>query len=178
MRLTYDLNPRGYRVMPVAAPNDHEKGHHYLWRFIMNYPNAGHITIYDRSWYGRVLVERVEGLCTKPEWKRAYTEINEMEEEFRNWGGGLLKFWLEVSPGEQTQRFRQREADPNKQWKITEEDWQNREKWDLYGEAIDEMFAKTSTKYAPWTVIESDDKWYARTKTLETVADYCEQLLQ
>ncbi|MFZ1127570.1 polyphosphate:AMP phosphotransferase [Methanoregula sp.] len=178
MRLTYDLNPRGYRVMPVAAPNDHEKGHHYLWRFIMNYPNAGHITIYDRSWYGRVLVERVEGLCTKPEWKRAYTEINEMEEEFRNWGGGLLKFWLEVSPGEQLRRFRQREADPNKQWKITEEDWQNREKWDLYGEAIDEMFAKTSTKYAPWTVIESDDKWYARTKTLETVADYCEQLLQ
>ena len=101
MRLTYDLNPRGYRVMPVAAPNDHEKGHHYLWRFIMNYPNAGHITIYDRGWYGWVLVERVEGLCTKPEWKRAYTEINEMEEEFRNWGGGLLKFWLEVSPGEQ-----------------------------------------------------------------------------
>ncbi|MFA7695579.1 MAG: polyphosphate:AMP phosphotransferase [Methanoregula sp.] len=178
LRLTHDMNPRGYSVMPVGIPNDYEKEHHYLWRFIRNYPAVGHITIYDRSWYGRVLVERVEGLCTKSEWKRAYTEINEMEEEFRNWGGGLLKFWLEVSPDEQLKRFEQRETDPLKQWKITEEDWRNREKWDLYGAAIDEMFAKTSTKYAPWTVIESEDKWYARTKTLETVADYCEHLLQ
>ncbi|MEN6397064.1 MAG: polyphosphate:AMP phosphotransferase [Methanoregula sp.] len=178
MRLTHDLNPRGYSVMPVAVPNDEEKEHQYLWRFIRNYPAAGHITIYDRSWYGRVLVERVDGLCTKADWKRAYTEINEMEEEFRNWGGGLLKFWLEVSPDEQLKRFRQRETDPHKQWKITEDDWKNREKWDLYGMAIDEMFAKTSTKYAPWTVIESDDKWYARTKTLETVAAYAQTLLE
>lgn len=178
MRLTHDMNPRSYSVMPVSAPNDYEKEHQYLWRFIRNYPAAGHITIYDRSWYGRVLVERVDGLCTKAEWKRAYTEINEMEEEFRNWGGGLLKFWLEVSPDEQLRRFKERETDPLKQWKITEEDWKNREKWDLYGAAIDEMFAKTSTKYAPWTVIESDDKWYARTKTLETVVEYCEHLLQ
>ena len=178
MRLAHDLNPRGYSVMPVSAPNDYEKEHHYLWRFIRNYPAAGHITIYDRSWYGRVLVERVEGFCAKPDWKRAYSEINEMEEEFRNWGGGLLKFWLEVSPEEQLKRFEQRETDPLKQWKITDEDWRNREKWDLYGEAIDEMFAKTSTKYAPWTVIESDDKWYARTKTLETAVAYCEKLLE
>ncbi|MGA2162037.1 MAG: polyphosphate:AMP phosphotransferase [Methanoregula sp.] len=178
MRLTHDLNPRGYSVMPVGVPNDNEKEHHYLWRFIRNYPAAGNITIYDRSWYGRVLVERVEGLCTKPEWRRAYTEINEMEEEFRTWGGGLLKFWLEVSFDEQLRRFRERETDPLKQWKITDEDWRNREKWDLYGVAIDEMFAKTSTKYAPWTMIESDDKWFARTKTLETVAEYCEHLLQ
>ncbi|HNX17499.1 MAG TPA: polyphosphate:AMP phosphotransferase [Methanoregula sp.] len=178
LRLTQNLNPRYYSVMPVADPNNDEKDHHYLWRFIRNYPAAGHITIYDRSWYGRVLVERVEGLCTKNEWKRAYTEINEMEEEFRDQGCGLLKFWLEVSPDEQLRRFTQRETDPRKQWKITEEDWRNREKWDQYGTAIDEMFVKTSTKYAPWTVIESDDKWYARAKTLETVVDYCEDLLQ
>lgn len=178
LRLTQNLNPRNYSVMPVAAPNDDEKEHQYLWRFIRNYPAAGHITIYDRSWYGRVLVERVEGLCTKNEWKRAYAEINEMEEEFRDQGCGLLKFWLEVSPEEQLKRFTQRETDPHKQWKITEDDWKNREKWDLYGAAIDEMFAKTSTKYAPWTVIESDDKWYARTKTLETVVAYCEDLLE
>jgi len=178
VRLTSELNPRGYSVMPVGVPNDYEKEHQYLWRFIRNYPAAGHTTIYDRSWYGRVLVERVEGYCTKTEWKRAYAEINEMEAEFIAWGGGLLKFWLEVSPEEQLRRFRQRETDPLKQWKITDEDWRNREKWEEYGVAIDEMFARTSTKHAPWTVIESDDKWYARTKTLETVVAYCEKLLE
>ncbi len=162
MRLTYDLNPRGYSVVPVAAPNDQEKELHYLWRFIRHYPAAGHITIYDRSWYGRVLVERVEGFCTKTEWKRAYTEINEIEEELVNWGGGLLKIWLEISPEEQLRRFMQRENDPLKQWKITEEDWRNREHWETYGAVIDEMFNKTSTNYAPWNVIESDNKWYAR----------------
>jgi len=125
-----------------------------------------------------VLVERVEGYCTKTEWKRAYAEINEMEAEFIAWGGGLLKFWLEVSPEEQLKRFRQRETDPLKQWKITDEDWRNREKWEEYGVAIDEMFARTSAKHAPWTVIESDDKWYARTKTLETIVAYCEKLLE
>jgi polyphosphate:AMP phosphotransferase len=177
MRLTYDLNPRGYSVVPVAAPNDQEKELHYLWRFIRHYPAAGHITIYDRSWYGRVLVERLEGFCTKAEWKRAYTEINEVEEEFINYGGGLLKIWLEISPEEQLRRFTLRENDLLKQWKITEEDWRNREKWETYGAVINEMFDKTSTRYAPWTVIESDNKWYARVKTLETVADYCEHLL-
>ncbi|MFZ0005088.1 MAG: polyphosphate:AMP phosphotransferase [Methanoregula sp.] len=178
MRLTHDLNPRGYGVTPVGGPNEFEKDHHYLWRFIRKYPRQGHMTIYDRSWYGRVLVERVEGFCTHAEWKRAYSEINEIEEEFRSWGGGILKFWLEVSPEEQLKRFRERENDPLKQWKITEEDWRNRQKWDQYSEAIDEMFKKTSTKGAPWIFINSDDKWNARIKTVETVCEYAERLLQ
>ena len=177
MRLARDLNPRGYDVMPVSRPNDMELEHHYLWRFIRNYPKAGHITIYDRSWYGRVLVERVEGLCTDYEWKRAYNEINEMENEYVENGGGLVKCWLEVSKNEQLKRFRQRESDPLKQWKITDEDWRNREKWDLYESATDEMLARTSTKSVPWTIIESDDKWYARLKTLQTVITYCVKIL-
>jgi polyphosphate:AMP phosphotransferase len=177
MRLVRDLNPRGYNVMPVSRPNDMELEHHYLWRFIRQYPKAGHTTVFDRSWYGRVLVERVEGLCTENEWKRAYNEINEMEEEYLNSGGGLVKCWLEVSKEEQLRRFHQRENDPLKQWKITDEDWRNREKWDLYETAVDEMLARTSTNLAPWTIIESDDKWYARLKTLRTVISYCETML-
>lgn len=178
MRLTRDLNPRGYSVMPVAGPNDLEKEHHYLWRFICNFPKNGHITLYDRSWYGRVLVERVEGFCPEAEWKRAYAEINEMEEELVLGGSGLVKCWFEVSKDEQIRRFHQREEDPLKQWKITPEDWRNREKWDEYSLAIDEMLARTSTKHAPWTIIESDDKWHARYMTLKTVTDYCERLLE
>ncbi len=177
MRLVRELNPRGYDVTPVSSPNDMELDHHYLWRFIRHYPKAGHVTIFDRSWYGRVLVERVEGLATETEWQRAYNEINEMEEEFVENGGGLVKYWLEVNKDEQLKRFHQRESDPLKQWKITDEDWRNREKWDLYEAATDEMLARTSTKSAPWTIIESDDKWYARLKTLETVTAYCEKLL-
>ena len=177
MRLVRDLNPRGYDVMPVSRPNDMELEHHYLWRFIRHYPKAGHITLFDRSWYGRVLVERVEGLATEYEWRRAYNEINEVEGDFVENGGGLVKCWLEVSKDEQLRRFHQRETDPLKQWKITEEDWRNREKWDLYEAATDEMLARTSTKSAPWTIIESDDKWYARLKTLQTVIAYCEKLL-
>ena len=177
MRLVRDLNPRGYDVIPVARPNDMELEHHYLWRFIRKYPKAGHVTIYDRSWYGRVLVERVEGLCTEYEWKRAYNEINEMENEYIGYGGGLVKCWLEVSKDEQLRRFQQRESDPLKQWKITEEDWRNREKWDLFESATNEMLARTSTKSAPWTIIPSDDKWYARLKTLQTVITYCEKIL-
>lgn len=178
MRLTRNLNPRGYDVVPVSSPNDIEAAHHYLWRFIRDSPKTGHITIYDRSWYGRVLVERVEGFCTEREWKRAYNEINEMEEEFVANGGGLVKCWLEVSQDEQLKRFRQREEDPKKEWKITDDDWRNREKWNLYETAINEMLARTSTKHAPWTIIESDDKWHARLKTLETVTEYCEKLLR
>jgi polyphosphate:AMP phosphotransferase len=177
MRLVRDLNPRGYDVMPVSRPNDMELEHHYLWRFIRHYPKAGHITLFDRSWYGRVLVERVEGLATEYEWRRAYNEINEVEGDFVENGGGLVKCWLEVSKDEQLRRFHQRETDPLKQWKITEEDWRNREKWDLYEAATDEMLTRTSTKSAPWTIIESDDKWYARLKTLQTVITYCEKLL-
>jgi polyphosphate kinase 2 (PPK2 family) len=136
------------------------------------------VTIFDRSWYGRVLVERVEGYCTTAEWKRAYNEINEMEEAYVASGGGLVKFWLEISRDEQLRRFTSRQNDPLKQWKITDEDWRNREKWDQYEEAVDDMLARTSTPVAPWTVIESDDKWFARLKTLKTVIDYSEGLFR
>jgi len=177
-RIARYMNPLGYDVIPIAAPDQSEKEHHYLWRFIKNYPRAGHIAIYDRSWYGRVLVERVEGFCSATEWQRAYQEINEMEEEYvRSSGGGIVKFWLEISKEEQLRRFQQRASDPQKIHKITEEDWRNREKWDQYDEAIEEMLARTSTPIAPWTVVESDDKWYARVKALTTVIDCVRDLL-
>jgi len=177
VRLVRHMNPRGYDVIPVSRPNDTENAHHYLWRFIRQFPRAGNLTIFDRSWYGRVLVERVEGFCSEVEWKRAYNEINEMEKTYVQNGGGIVKFWLEIDKDEQIRRFRQRERDPFKQWKMTDEDWRNREKWDLYDEAVDEMLARTHTAAAPWTVIESDDKWYARLKTLQTVILYGEQIL-
>jgi len=177
-RLARHMNPLGYHVLPVSAPNDYEKNHHYLWRFIRHFPEAGHFAIFDRSWYGRVLVERVEGFCSEPEWQRAYQEINEMEQDYvTGSGGGIIKFWLEIDKDEQLKRFRQREADPLKQYKITEDDWKNREKWDLYEPAVNEMLARTSTSFAPWIVIESDDKWYARVKTLKNVIRYAGDLL-
>ncbi len=178
MRLVRYMNPRGYDVVPVGRPDQTELDHHYLWRFYQRFPRAGHITIFDRSWYGRVLVERVEGYCTKPEWKRAYQEINEMEESYIGSGGGLVKFWMEVSRDEQRRRFMARQDDPLKEWKMTDEDWRNRGKWREYEDAVDEMLARTSTKHAPWTVIESDDKYYARLKALRTVIDYSDQLLR
>lgn len=177
LRLTQNFNPRGYSVVPVSVPNDIEKAHHYLWRFYTNFPPAGSIRIFDRSWYGRVLVERVEGFCIEDEWKRAYGEINQMEEAFLASGGGLVKFWLEIDKDEQLRRFEQRQNDPAKQWKITDDDWRNREKWDQYTVAVDEMLVKTSTKQAPWTIIESDDKYYARIKALSTVVSYIDTLL-
>jgi polyphosphate kinase 2 (PPK2 family) len=164
--------------MPVGRPDTNELNHHYLWRFWNHFPKAGHVIIFDRSWYGRVLVERVEGFCTETEWKRAYNEINEMEETFVAGGGGLVKFWLEISKDEQMKRFNARQKDPLKQWKITDEDWRNREKWDQYEKAVDEMLARTSTDIAPWTVVESDDKLYARIKTLKTVVAYCGELFR
>jgi polyphosphate:AMP phosphotransferase len=177
-RLARYINPLGYDVIPVAAPNDYEKEHHYLWRFIRHYPKAGHFAIYDRSWYGRVLVERVEGFCSETEWERAYQEINEMEQDYiESSGGGIVKFWLEIDKDEQLKRFSQREKDPLKQYKITEDDWRNREKWDLYDTAVDEMLARTNTSYAPWIVIESDNKWYARVKALQEVIRHTEKLL-
>ncbi len=178
MRLVRYMNPRGYDVVPVGRPDQTESDHHYLWRFYRRFPRAGHITIFDRSWYGRVLVERVEGFCTKPEWKRAYHEINEMEESYIESGGGLVKFWMEVSRDEQHRRFMARQNDPLKEWKMTDEDWRNRGKWREYEDAVDEMLARTSTNIAPWTVIESDDKYYARLKALRTVIDYGEGLLR
>ena len=176
MRITRFMHPLGFNVAPVAAPTDAEKKHHYLWRFYSKYPKAGHIAIFDRSWYGRVLVERVEGFCSETEWKRAYTEINDMEAEFCENGGGIIKFWLEISKEEQLKRFQQRVADQLKIWKITEEDWRNREKWDLYTQAIDDMISYTNTGYAPWTIIPSDEKWYARVRTMTTLVDFCQSL--
>jgi AMP-polyphosphate phosphotransferase len=178
IRTSRYMNPLGYDVFSVAAPDPGEKEHHYLWRFIRQFPRAGHIAIYDRSWYGRVLVERVEGFCSEAEWQRAYREINEMEEEYvTSSGGAIIKFWLEISREEQLRRFNQRAGDPLKIHKITEEDWRNREKWDAYEVAIDEMLDRTNTPLVPWTVVESDDKWYARVKTLKTIIDRGQALL-
>ena len=174
-RLTRNLDPRGYRVNPTAAPNDIEKVHHYLWRFWNSVPKAGHIAIFDRTWYGRVMVERIEGFCSEAEWRRAYQEINEMESHMANAGAVVLKFWLHIDKDEQDRRFRERQANPAKQWKITDEDWRNREKWDQYEEAVNEMLIRTSTTYAPWIVVEGNDKRYARVKVLQTVVDALEK---
>ena len=174
-RLTSNLDPRGYRVNPTAAPNDIEKVHHYLWRFWNSVPKAGHIAIFDSTWYGRVMVERIEGFCSEAEWRRAYQEINEMESHMANAGAVVLKFWLHIDKDEQERRFRERQANPAKQWKITDEDWRNREKWDQYEEAVNEMLIRTSTTYAPWIVVEGNDKRYARVKVLQTVVDALEK---
>ena len=178
MRLTRYMNPLGYYVIPIAAPTEHEKQYHYMRRFIKHFPTGGDIAIFDRSWYGRVLVERVEKYCTESDWQRAYGEINDMEEDFiYSTGGGIVKFWLEISKEEQLKRFQQRASDPLKIYKITDDDWRNREKWDLYEDAVNEMLARTSTECAPWTVIESNDKWYARVKAIETVIQTARNLL-
>ncbi len=173
-RLTQALDPRGYQVIPISAPNDEERAHHYLWRFFREIPKAGHIAIFDRTWYGRVLVERIEGFCTKEEYKRAYNEINRMEELLTNAGCVVIKFWLHVDKDEQERRFIARQEDPEKQWKITEEDWRNRAKWDQYEEAVDEMVVRTSTINAPWVIVEANSKFYARIKILETVVEALE----
>lgn len=177
-RLTSHLDPRGYQVNPTASPNDIEKVHHYLWRFWNNVPKAGHIAIFDRTWYGRVMVERIEGFCTEEEWKRAYQEINEMEAHMANSGAVVLKFWLHIDKDEQERRFKERMENPAKQWKITDEDWRNREKWDLYEEAVNEMLVRTSTTYAPWIVVEGNDKYYARVKVVRTVVDALEKKIK
>jgi len=177
-RLVQEMNPRLYRVVPVGAPNDIEKTHQYLWRFLEGIPKAGHMTIYDRSWYGRVLVERIEGLCSEEEWKRAYREINEFEEILANSGAIILKFWHQVDRETQLERFESRQEDPRKTWKITPEDWRNREKWADYVDAAEEMLQKTSTSYAPWIVVESNDKYYSRIKVLKTVAETLERELK
>lgn len=176
-RLTQAMDPRGYEVIPIAAPNDIEKAHHYLWRFWTKFPKAGHIAIFDRSWYGRVLVERIEGFCSEREWKRAYREINEIEEHMVDFGSVLVKFWLHIDQEEQLRRFKDREQTPHKRWKITDEDWRNREKWSQYKEAIDEMLFRTSTAYAPWTIVEANSKYYARIKALRTVIEAVEARL-
>ena len=169
-RLIEVLDPRSYQVHPFAAPTQEENAHHYLWRFWRKLPPAGTIGIFDRSWYGRVLVERVEGFANDLEWQRAYDEINELETQLIDRGYVLLKFWLHIDPEEQLKRFQNRQADPFKQHKITAEDWRNREKWDLYQVAVNQMIAHTETA-APWTIIPANDKYYARVKVITTLTN-------
>ena len=176
-RLVQALDPRGYEVIPIAGPNDTEKAHHYLWRFWMEFPKAGHIAIFDRSWYGRILVERVEEFCMEEEWRRAYREINEMERQWISFGAVLVKLWLQIDRDEQLRRFEERQGKEHKKWKITDEDWRNREKWDVYNDAVNEMILRTSPPDAPWTVVEANSKFYARIKALETVVRAIEKKL-
>jgi polyphosphate:AMP phosphotransferase len=178
IRLTNPLNPRGYVVEPIGPPNDYEKLHPYLWRFYPRFPRKGHITIFDRSWYGRVLVERVEKLCREDEWQRAYHEINAMEERMARNGVVIIKFWLHIDQEEQLRRFTERENSEYKKWKITEEDWRNRDKWESYEHAVNAMIRKTSTPEAPWTIIPANNKYYARIMTLRTVIDEIEKKIQ
>lgn len=176
-RLTSALDPRGYEVHPIASPEPHEKARHYLWRFWTKLPKTGHIAIFDRSWYGRVMVERLEGFCSENDWKRAYHEMNEFEKELHDWGAVIIKFWVQIDKDTQLARFNDRQNTPEKQWKITDEDWRNREKWDQYEVAVDEMLQKTSTTFAPWHILESVDKKYARLKALKIVIEELEKVL-
>lgn len=176
-RVTWALDARLYRVIPIAAPTDEERAHHYLWRFWRHVPPGGSFTIYDRSWYGRVLVERVEGFAREEEWRRAYLEINDFEAQLVGSGIALSKLWLHISPEEQLRRFRERETVEWKRHKITDEDWRNREKRDSYEVAIDEMIARTSTRDAPWTLVAATDKKAARLAVLATLCDRLEEAL-
>ena len=176
-RITETLEPRGYTVSSFAAPRGEEKTHHYMWRFWRALPRAGHLGIFDRSYYGRLLVERVEGFCSEDEWKRAFREINEFEAHQASLGMVIRKFWLHISKEEQLRRFKGRERDPFRSYKLTPEDWRNRARWGPYAEAVEELLARTSTPYAPWTVVEADDKLYARVKVLKTLVDAIEKQL-
>ena len=166
-RITEKLDPRGYVVYPISAPEGEDKTRHYLYRFWRRLPAHGQIAIFDRSWYGRVLVERVEGFAAEAEWKRGYKEINSFERQLRDFGAILVKFWIHISREEQLRRFEERKAIGYKSWKLTEEDLRNREKWSAYEEAVEQMLVKTSTATAPWTLVEGNDKYWARTKVLE-----------
>jgi polyphosphate kinase 2 (PPK2 family) len=173
-RVIAALDASDYQVIPIAAPTDEEKAQHYLWRFWRHLSRAGRFTIYDRSWYGRVLVERVEGFASEPEWKRAYAEIDDFEDQLVRHGIVLCKFWVHITQEEQLARFKAREGVLYKRWKLTEEDWRNREKWDDYEIAVNDMIERTSTTLAPWTLIEGNDKRFARIKVLATVCDRLE----
>ena len=176
-RLTQSIDARNYRVIAVAAPTEEERKHPYLWRFWRDLPRLGQITIYDRSWYGRVLVERLEGFCGSIDWKRAYSEINAFEEQLAGFGTIIQKFWLSISPEEQLRRFKERERVAYKKFKIGEEDWRNREKAPAYEAAAVEMIERTSTPHAPWVLVEAENKRYARIKVLDTVCDSLEKAL-
>lgn len=176
-RLTERLDPRGYVVHAISAPRGDDAEHQYLWRFWRRLPEAGQIAIFDRTWYGRVLVERIEGFCTETEWRRAYQEINQFERQLVDFGSVLVKFWLHISQEEQFARFEARRDTPYKAWKLTDEDWRNRQKWDQYAEAVEDMLLKTSTTVAPWTVVPANDKAFARICVLQTVVDALEREL-
>jgi len=177
-RATEALDPRGYVVHPIAAPAGEDKTHHYLWRFWRRLPEKGQIAIFDRSWYGRVMVERIEGFCTEEEWKRAFREINQFERQLADFGTILVKFWIHISSEEQLARFESRKDTPYKSWKLTDEDWRNRQKWDQYLEAVEDMLLKTSTITAPWTIVEGNNKNYARVKALKTIVETLERALE
>jgi len=176
-RLTNALNARDYQVIPIAAPTEEERAHHYLWRFWRHLARAGRVTVFDRSWYGRVLVERVEGFCSSEAWHRAYGEITDFEQQLTKHGIVLCKFWLHITAEEQLARFTARGEIDYKKWKLTEEDWRNREKWPLYEQAVNDMVERTSTRTAPWTLVEANSKPYARVKVMRTVADALEATL-
>lgn len=172
-RFTRGLDPRGYQVFPIAVPAGEDATHHYLWRFWRRFKprEEKQVFIFDRSWYGRVLVERVEGFCTDGECRRAYREINSFERQLADAGMIVVKFWVHISPGEQLRRFQPRLNTPYKQWKLTEEDWRNREKWHEYEEAVEDTLLKTSTVTAPWTIVDGNDRRYARVKAMRTLVD-------
>jgi len=176
-RLTSALDARKYTVIPIAAPTDDEKARPYLWRFWQHLPDRGRLAVFDRSWYGRVLVERIEGFCTPADWARAYGEINDFEAQLAANRAVVVKLWLQISKDEQLRRFKEREATPYKRHKITAEDWRNREKWDAYNLAICEMFDRTSTDAAPWSIVPANDKYFARIMVLRTIADAIEAAL-
>ncbi len=176
-RIISALDARMYQIIPVAAPTDEERAHPYLWRFWRHIPRRGRLAIFDRSWYGRVLVERVEGFCSEYDWMRAYNEINDFEAQLVEHHIVLVKFWLAISKDEQLRRFKAREQTGFKRFKITEEDWRNREKWDQYEEAVCDMIDRTSTEIAPWTLVEAEDKNYARIKVLKTLCERIEAAL-
>ena len=173
-QITEPLDARYYKVFPFAAPTDIENAHHYLWRFWNCVPRSGRMTIFDRSWYGRVLVERVEGFAGDDEWRRAYAEINDFEDQLIDHGIVLIKFWLQISKEEQLARFKSREETPHKRWKLQDEDWRNREKWDEYATATHEMIQQTSVANSPWVLVENESKHYGRIKVLKTVCDALE----
>jgi polyphosphate:AMP phosphotransferase len=177
-RVTQALDARAYRIIPIAAPTEEERAQPYLWRFWRHLPRRGRFAIFDRSWYGRVLVERVEGFCSQADWMRGYGEINDFEEQMVRNHTVVVKFWLAITEDEQLKRFKEREKIGFKRFKITEDDWRNREKWPLYQQAVCDMIDRTSTEIAPWTLIEANDKNHARIKIIKTICNQIEQALE
>jgi len=176
-RVTEKLDPRGYTVYPISAPQGDDKARHYLYRFWRRLPECGRIAIFDRSWYGRVMVERVEGFAAEDAWKRGYAEINSFERQLVDFGTIVAKFWIHISREEQLKRFEERQASGYKSWKLTDEDWRNREKWGAYEDAVEEMLLKTSTRTAPWTLVEGNDKYWARTRVLGRLVEVLSKAL-